>query len=711
MKGHLTRITLAAALTAAAATPAAAFDLFGLFGNDENSLETMLESVPADTPIFAAGHADSRMADFTDSMMMPSSESEIRELRNLFESEDIDSPSLSLLFWFADDYFTQANLGYQAIMDRYGIKEDGAGLFYLDGAMPVARIALDDEEAFRAVLNQASTDTGLEARTTTVNEIPVQLWRLTPPEAKLSADLAIAVNNGLATVTVFNGQDTPSTMAQRLGLSDIDQSMADAGTWEDLGERYDFDDSTRMFLDFARLVESFMLPDNTALGRDLTRLAPEMMAETSGSLDDSCRAEVVDLARQAPRLVAGNEALSITGDTLSQSIRLIWEINNAPVTTELQKLPGSLPTYATEGTDKIFALALGMDVNQLAPVATALWTQFTAADFECQALVDLQAQAKTTNPAMIGMATGMAQGVKGIGAALYSLEADPSSPVGLTGSALVSLSAENPETIAGLIASSIPGLAGLSIPSNGEAVEVPAPLPTPPIYAAIKGKHLVVYTGEPAQADAEAMADEPLNTRGTTAGAFNYQGFGNAALTVLQAIPNAADMSDVAGDGSCSELYAGILQLAQMPMVITYEDDYTDRGWEALINADVQATDSQAVNVEAGNYQIETLDSTCSWTISGQVTFENDGTGTFSQADSTGQCDVYRSDYAWTQDGASLTLEIEQEQGRDNCDGDWAEVEADSEECTVLGESEDGFYCQYYIDGEANLMRYTRDAS
>jgi len=710
MKGHLTRFALAASLTAAIATPASAFDLFGLFSKDENTLEAMLETVPADTPIFAGGHADNRMGRFSDSMMMSYTESDLRELKTILESEgDIDSPAMSLFAWWLDDYMTHLSEGYQSFLDRYGIKEDGAALFYLDGAMPVIRFALEDEDAFRTVLSDAETGSGTEARTTEVDGVSVQLWRLTPPNEELSADLAVAVHEGVATVTLFNGQDTQDMMARRLGLADIDQSMADAGTWDALGETYGFDEKTRMFIDIAKVVESILQPENTAFGRDLSRLAPDVMADAGGSLDAACRAEIVDLARQAPRLVVGNEALEVSGDTLSQSVRMIWEINNSQVTGELQKLSGSLPDYAADGSDKLFALALGLDVNQLAPVVTALWTQFTNADFECQQLIDLQTQAQSTNPAMLGMASGMAQGVKGIGAALYSVDADPSSPVGITGSALISLSAESPETIAGMITTSVPGMAGLSIPSNGDAVQVPTPLPNPTVYAAIKGKHLVVYTGEQAKSAADTLASEPLNTRGVTSAAFNYQRFGKAALTALDAMPNTAGLNEFSPDGNCSDVYTSVIQLAQLPMELTYQDDYTDRGWEALIDVDVQAADSNKVTVESGTYRTETLDFDCSWFASGQETFNSDGTGAYTEQDGAGQCDLYRIEYEWEQEGDNLSQAVVREQSRDSCDAEWTDVEAESYECTVLGEADSGFYCLYSFDGEATLMRYTRN--
>ncbi len=705
MKGHLTRLTLALSLSAAVAAPASALDLFGLFSKGDNSMESMLATVPADTPVFAGGHADERMGDFYDNWMMPASEADVQELKSLIDGEDGASlPAVKLFVWWLEDYNNSLSMGYDGLMDRYGIASDAAGVFYLDGAMPVMRIALDDEEAFWALMDEAASESGAEPRATEVQDVPVRLWRLTEDNAKLSLDLAVATHKGVATLTLFNGKDTPELMARRLGLAKLDQSMAKAGTWDKLGKTYGFDETSRMYLDIAALVESFMLPENTALGRDLTRLAPELMAETEDELDQVCRNEFVGLAKQAPRLVAGGETFDVTSSTMSQTVRLIWELKNTTVSSELQKLPGSLPTYATDASDKLLALAVGLDVNQLAPVATALWTQFTTAEFKCQQLVDMQTQAKATNPAMLGMASGMAQGVKGIGAALYSLEADPTTPAGLGGSALISVSAENPQTIASLITTSVPGMAGLNIPTTGEGVKVPVPVPAPPIYAAIKGKHLVVYTGDEAKAAADALANEPLNTKGLTAAAFNYKKFGEAVLTAVDAAPDASALSQFSPNGDCTEAYTGILQVAQMPMTLTYQDDYTERGWEALVGVDVSNEAGQIGDIEAGTYRTETLDYDCSWYGSGQETLNSDGSGQYLD---DSECSTYRIDYQWDQNGRTLVQKVSSEQERDSCEGEWAEAEAQNYECTVLSTSDQGFHCLYHFDGEPTLMRYS----
>lgn len=707
MKGISVRLLAILALLMGTCSSALAFDLFGLFSDDEdNSIETLLQSVPNDTVVFFGGHSNSDAAPFFDEYMGTGSEADFRELNKVLQ-EEVDTPGSLIFGWLLEDYFATATEGYSAIQSRYGMAKDGAGVFYMHGATPVARFAVSDEDALLNVLKEAGAETGAQPSVTEIEGAQVNRWTVTPANAELSFDLAVTVNDGIATLALLNGQDTADLQARRLGLTKIDDSLAKSGSWKALEKSYGFDEQLRGYIDMAGIAESLLTPANTRLGRDLQQLAPEQMAEMGGSLDAVCRDEMVGVARQVPRFVMGGEQYQVNGNSMSQTVRMVLELTNPSVTGELKKLSGSLPSYSEDPSDKLLAFALGIDVNALAPVATALWTQFTTAEFNCATLTDIQAQAQSVNPAMIGMVSGMAQGVKGLGMALYNLEADASSPVGLGGSLLISLSAENPQTVASLISSSVPGMAGLNIPANGDAVEVPVPMPNLPVYAAIKGKHLVVYTGDAAKAGADALASEPLNTRGTSSLALNYQGFGDAMLTVLDNPQLASQMTASSGTGDCTDLYSTFLQIKETPITLSYRDEYTDRGWEGLASVKVDSNDRDT-RIQPGQYLTETLDYDCSWYPAGRETLNSDGTGKYVETEPGDQCELYVNEYQWQQKGRTITQEGTAERSRDSCEAEWTTQTAQSFDCSIVGTLNNGFYCLYNFDGEPVLMRYTR---
>ncbi|HET8903024.1 MAG TPA: hypothetical protein VFN16_03440 [Saccharospirillum sp.] len=711
MKGMMTRVLLALALVTASVSSAYAFNFFGLFsgGEGDNSMESLLSQTPADTSLFIGWHNTTEGRDIMDSWAL-ANQSDITELQTvLAELGSEDSPMLNLAEALLIDYSKAATGGYSELLTHYGLPAEGAGALYLHGAMPVARFALDDPEAFNAVLNQAILESGAAPVLKQIEGVEVRTWRLTPEGDAESVDLAIAVDQGIATITLFNHTDTEALQAERLGLAEISDSLAEQGDWEALGERYDYDETLRGYIDIDGIAETLLTGTNSRLRRDLEALMPEEIERMDSQLaENQCGPEGYALARQVPRFAFGSESISATSDTLSQQIGMILEMTNTDLTSQLSRLPGSLPAYSTDGSDKLLAFALGLDVNALAPVATALWSQLTETEYKCPALAEAVAPLRQNNPAMLGMATAMAQGVKGIGAAVYGIEADTSSPVGLVGSILVSVSADNPSVLAGLISSSVPGMAGVTIPSDGTPVQMPTPMVPQPVFAAIKGKHLVVYTGDAAKAPADALASEALNTRGSTAIAFNYERIGKAALVAMESPMVASNAQGMAmATGSCVDAYASILQIAALPLEGSYRDTYTDRGWEAMLEVELGKLTSDP-SVPTGTFQSEMLDTDCTWYDSGVEIINADGTGQFTETDETGQCALYQADYRWTQNGNVMEQTTTQLLARDTCEAEWEEQPEETFTCSLLGTHNGYLYCKYGTGMDAYLMRYAQ---
>lgn len=709
MKGMCRRLALLLALTLGATSSALAFNPFGLFGSDDGpSMEGLLASVPADTVFFVGGSTDADAADFFSDWVPGTSEADLEELSILLDG-GADNPSLAMMFWLLNDYMATATGGYDDLYQRYGLGRSIDSVAYMDGAVPVLRMTLEDSDAMLSLLDEAAEESGAHYSELALAGATLRVWPLTEAHDDLQIELAALVHQNVLTISFLVEGEQEEQRAQRYGLAEMPDSMASAETWELLGSQYNFNDQMRGYLSFNGIAEGLLSGDSTRLGQDLQRLVPEMFEEMDQSLSASCRAEWLELSRQSPRLVFGSDSFSVTSSALSQSVRFIWEVANAEVNTSLSRLPGSLPNYSLDASDKLFAFAMGLNVDALAPVATELWTLFVQADFECEQLIELQQQAQTVNPAMIGMVSGMAQGVKGVGMALYSLVADADAPMGVTPSVLVSLSADNPQMLAPVITASVPGMAGVRIPTNGDAVSLPVPGVPLELFAAIKGKHLVVYSGPDGEQAANQMAGEALNTQGITAMALNYQKAGDTLLEVLEAIPEMpANPMMFADDlGSCDQAYLLALQFAQLPMQLTYTDTFSDKGWEGLVDAQIERMSALQPDL-SGRFQVAGLGPDCGWSNSGVETLNADGTGQYSEPDPSGQCDLYQLDYNWSQSGLSLTQESTSERMRDSCSDDWETFDAESYVCHLVGEHDSGFYCLYYFDAEPTVLRYSR---
>ncbi|WP_108126126.1 hypothetical protein [Saccharospirillum mangrovi] len=706
MKGY--RTGLLAIVLLFVVSPAWSFSFFGLFGSDKKQ-STLIDAIPADTAWVSLGKNTTPEAQMLDSWTNTEVMSELPELPDVFS----ETPGMQVLAWLYEDYanvaqFTgyEGKTGYGALMARYGLDEDGSYAFYLDGTLPVVRFQVSDDAAIEQLITDMAEGSGQQPEIRRVEGVDIRHWQLSAPTAKRRFDFAIAINDHIATATLLTEIDDDTRLGQRFGLIAQEQPLSDSEDWQSLDTEYHFDEFARGYISIAKIAEAILMPQNNRMGRDLQRLAPGPMADLNAKMDNTCPAEWMSLAEQMPRLVYGSEDMKASADNLHQVLRFVLEINNADITSELSQLAGSVPQYSRDASDKIFAFALGLNVEALAPVATTLWTQLRAADFDCPSLVKLQQDVAGFNPAVLGMVGGMAQGLKGAGFALYDLQADASSPVGLSGSALVSISADNPSLLATSLTASFPPLAGLKIPTNGEPVTLPDMGLPQPVQVAIKGKHLLVYTGNAATQAANQMAREPLNTDGNMAFASNYQAIGDAFMAIADT-PMSSSLQQLDNMDSCTDFYVGMVQLSRLPMQISYLDQHTERGWEAQVGVDLQPLTDDFI-VEPGDYQTDSMSDDCSWFPDAIETLNADGSGQYRQKDANNRCDVYQIDYQWRQEGGRLIQESSTERMRDSCDQTWQSVDAGDYECTVLATFENGFYCLYDFDGEPALMRYRR---
>ena len=154
--------------------------------------------------------------------------------------------------------------------------------------------------------------------------------------------------------------------------------------------------------------------------------------------------------------------------------------------------------------------------------------------------------------------------------------------------------------------------------------------------------------------------------------------------------------------------YLSMLTFSEMPVEYTYRETYTERGWEAVLNATINRPDSAGKQIEPGQYQTSVLSSDCQWYPDGTETFSAEGSGRYVQKDEQQQCELYTLDYQWRQQGNQLFQDSQSAQSRDRCSQSLAAVEAEDYQCTILGMSEDGFYCLYDAGQDSEMLMYYR---
>jgi hypothetical protein len=696
MKRNLiTSAALALSLTSVT-LPSHAFDLFGLLS--KNDLNDMLPYVPADTAVFFGGTANADLLDQMDGWLDASTANSASKQLSDLMGDVPESPGLAFFNQFMEDYYAAAGESYEELYATYGFKKDGASVFYLDGLFPVFRIALDDVDAFNQALTSTAESTGYEFSERTIAKQTVKTFELVAEE-ELTVSLGVLTHNDTLTLTAYTNLDDDAALAKRFALDKADQAISKAD-WKALGDAYDFDEQLRGYISLIELAKVALTTEGAA-SQQLAALLPNDAFDFDFS--DTCRAETINMITGSPRVVFGTHALSMDGNVMDIDMTAALEIANEPVLTDLQKLVGFVPSYVTEQDNLSIGMAVGLNVDNLVPALTSLWTQFTTAEFECDVLVGAQEQVLALNPAMLSMATGFAKGVQGFSAGVFDLDVAEAME-NFSFDAIVTMSAENPSVIASLLTSYVPFLEGQSIPTTGEPVELPLPLPIPvETFVAIKDKHLVVYTGETAKAVSEALASEPLEVNGLSAITVDYQKLGDLMMN------GASSFAQMGEDTDCTELYSSAVMLSTLDMRISGGDTVTDQGLVSRYS--IQMDPSTALEASAldltGTYQLEMLDYDCSWFPLGEEQLNEDGTGQYSEMDEAGSCNVFESRYDWEYGLNMMVQSNSSNMYRDSCEDEWYEDEPFDFQCMVTAVDGNQFYCLETGEEEQTLYRYT----
>jgi hypothetical protein len=159
--------------------------------------------------------------------------------------------------------------------------------------------------------------------------------------------------------------------------------------------------------------------------------------------------------------------------------------------------------------------------------------------FQCEPLAQLQAELEQANPAMIGMATGMADGVKGIGLSVLDFELDMAGgePNLKKLDSLLSLSADDPAFLLEMVKPFAPMLAGIDLKS-GEDVDLSDFIPPEFGVSAklgLRGQHLVLFTGEGSKKLADGLKGEALTANGLYSMSADYGRMMGPVMAMLEA--------------------------------------------------------------------------------------------------------------------------------------------------------------------------------
>lgn len=498
----------------------------------------LLDYVPADVVFFSGQIEPFPMKDYLQNQAFARTELP-PELKD--ELEHGDSPQGKFFLSLLASYFAAVE-SEQQFMSTFGLPDQFEGAAYNIGLMPVLRYKTDNPQAIWELFDQAEKDSGLSHEQRILGEASYRAYVLSQPEQDEQAELLVAVNEeGWVSLTLSTTFNETADVEIALGLRTPEQALAQTNTLAEIAQQHSFMPASLGFIDHVGLVTAL----TTEQGNSTARMLTKVLAATNDNQslapvrNPACNSEMTDIANGWPRTAFGLQQMDIQAEKTYLKAAMVVE-STSPIMQTVASLQGYLPSYLQEKT--IFGYGLGLDINQLSGALAEIWNAALQPQYQCQPLQQMQAAFKTSNPAVLGMFMGMAQGIKGSALAVNHFDADFTvEPPRLTElDAIVSLSADAPDVLFNIAKTFAPPLAPIELPSDGSVVDLSTMLPLPPSIniqpmLAKKGQHLVIYTGEKSQQQAEALANEALVNNGTQSLSIDYQAFFEPILPLLEA--------------------------------------------------------------------------------------------------------------------------------------------------------------------------------
>jgi hypothetical protein len=425
---------------------------------------------------------------------------------------------LRLMFGLYAEYVTMLTKG-NINPAEFGLADKADAAFYTVGALPVLRIKLDNETNFDKLIAAAETRTKAKSDTVKLKEFSYKRYFFNKDKHPVA--FAIGKKDGFAILTLDLGDMVPSDdLAIAFGIVKPTKSLKDSGSLDAMVKGYGFKKHSLGFINNEQLIKTLTHADSP-LAKLLDKISE---GESNKSMAEyrtpECQKDIEGIASLWPKEVFGYTNMDTASNPIRFDSMFKVESKDAATMASLQKLRGFIPDYGKDSAS-LFKAAIGVNVDELAPVATELWNRATQAPFTCTALKDMQNSLKMTNPSMLAMGTAMVQGLQGASIDLQELKLTPSEadmPAVEKLSFVATVSSKQPQQLWGMLSMAAPDLAAqVQLPADGQSVDLPVP-PIVELPGKIKlglyGKHIAVFSGDQGAKLAASLAKQPLAANG-----------------------------------------------------------------------------------------------------------------------------------------------------------------------------------------------------
>lgn len=527
-------------LIAAAVIAAGAIGYYAVNKTSTSTIKlSELDYVPADTVLFSGQFTALDLVSYLKSLGMSPAQFNNDDMQQAISELSAES-SAAVRFGIAlfQDYINIISTPDEFVK-KTGIAAKTRSLTYLVGAAPVARFEVTDAAAFKAFFERAAAQSGVSYETQQLAGHSYQVYALN--DLLEGLELLVSVDRGWGTVSLHSSKLSEAHRAQALAQQKPSQNLGNTSKLADISKKYQLKQDGLGFFSTEQLGLAFTTVDGNQLAKDM------QLTFTDGVPDalqiwhtPGCRNDIAMLTQTWPGLVMDAEIKQQNASGIEMRSKMLFPTESKIALEGLQGLQGFIPDSLNGSLhSSMFYLALGTEIGQLTPAISKIWAGMTDLTLQCEPLLAVQQQLKEQNPMMMLAMAGMAaNGLQGMSVTINGFSMDMATGQPTTADALITLSADNPQTLLANAKAMVPPLAGITLPAEGEEISVAElfpPLAMMGLEAKLKasGNHLLLYIGEKAKAQANVIGKEKLSKNGIVSFGMDYKQFFTAMSDMI----------------------------------------------------------------------------------------------------------------------------------------------------------------------------------
>lgn len=466
-----------------------------LAGCGQDSADTPLAHVPADTPFLFASleAADDKTLEAvmaSSNASLASQRGDLRQLAEELRGNDAE-PLANLLEALADELAGKTN--YQQVAEQIGVDLGGLSAFYGFGLSPVMRLSVSDPERYRAFLDRLAEAAGQPLETQTLGELEYRRARL----GEVPLQLVSAVDDGQAVLALAPTGLDDATLQRLLGDALPESSVQDTQRLSKLADANGYLPYGLGYVDMTRLA-ALLTGSEDPMIKAYRTLAEQAEGQAPAPVPASCREDAMRLASRMPQMSAGYTTLNAERIEQRFNVALAEDIA-APFASLVSPVPG----LGADSLEAPFDLAVALPMGDLRDLLIQQVQHVRSAPFGCPAFAELNSELDELGRQANMLAMPPFGSLRGLRLVVdeFAMPEQGGQPT-IEGALLVASS--DPSGLLAIGQTTLPGLATLSLPSDGEPRELPpqltAMLGGMPAWLAMTDKALGVATGEGEQA-------------------------------------------------------------------------------------------------------------------------------------------------------------------------------------------------------------------